>query len=111
MRRLITLLCCLLLLLSALPARAEQAYGLIWQSDWPIDPQSIVIEVVGGTLVSSVVDPGGRSGEVEATAERACLTIYWSATTEAGFPTPTIRRGWYEDCPKRYFPLFEVRRG
>lgn len=97
MKRCILLLL-LFLLLSATPARAQQTYGLIWQSDWPIDPTSIAVDVWGGTLTSSTIAGDGKSGQVDVTAPRRCVVIRWQAETVAGIAIPPIRREWYGDC-------------
>lgn len=98
------LLSCLLLLFATTPAHAR-TYSLIWQSDWPIAAETVAVTVVGGDMLGSTIADDGKSGQVDATSDRACLTIRWSAQTVAGFPVATITRGWYDDCERLYFPM------
>ena len=93
----------LLLLTTTTPAQAR-TYILVWSSDWPIVAETVTVEVVGGELRDIIVAPDGKSGQVDAVADLECVTIHWSAQTEAGFPV-AMTRGWYGDCPRLYLPM------
>ncbi len=91
-----------LILLSAL--RADTAYFVLWSFPQKVDLQTAVVRVSGGTLRSIAVSADGRSGQINATAARDCITIEWSIRSVSGL---TFRgsKAWLRDCAHLYIPI------
>lgn len=95
------LLTILLLFATATP----KTYSLVWLSEWAIAPETITVEVWGGTAIYTHTADDGKSGQVTAVASKECLSITLHAETTAGFPV-TIVRTWTDECYRTsYLPL------
>ncbi len=101
-----TVIAAILILLLA-TAQAETRYVLRWESQLPVRVGRI--EVTGGAIERAETASDGLSGEVEASAPRACLSITVGGQTTNGIPI-LASRSWSDGCERVYLPAVSYGR-